>query len=340
MESWCTLAEGARGVCGVRFSRQGQLRVPHGYVARRYVRAIETNTIFNVAPGTRALSFGMYGCDLRCPYCHNHRISQALRDGSAAETPTPISAAALVAEARAAECSAVCAAYNEPLISAEWVREVFEAAKQHGLLTALISDGNATAETLRWLRPATDVLRIDLKADSDARYRALGGRLQPVLDAIELGRMLGYWVEVVTLVVPGLTQDQKQIARIGAMLREIDPALPWHLNGFVARYRLQSSPPASAVFMMVAAAAAYSAGTHYVYVGNVPHLTELNHTRCPKCRDVVVRRRNFEMLESSLNRAHCPACDEKLPGIWSRSDAFSPARPGLPATHGTGAARR
>ena len=104
------------------------MRVPFGYVARRYVRAVETNTIFHLLPGARALTFGMYGCDLRCPYCHNHQLSQALRDdqGDRVEQPSAIDAEALVAEAVGAGCRVLCAAYNEPMISAEWARAVFE----------------------------------------------------------------------------------------------------------------------------------------------------------------------------------------------------------------------
>src|SRR3954467_12188803 len=86
----CVIAAGASGACGVRVNRGGTLQVPFGYVSRRYVRNVETNTIFHLLPGTRALTFGMYGCDLRCPYCHNHRISQALRDGHDTEAPTVI----------------------------------------------------------------------------------------------------------------------------------------------------------------------------------------------------------------------------------------------------------
>lgn len=312
----CVIGEGSAGACGVRRNVGGTLRVPHGYVARRYVRAVETNTIFHLLPGARALTFGMYGCDLRCPYCHNHRLSQALRDGGSEESPTPINAEALVTEALQAGCRVLCAAYNEPLISAEWVKSVFGVARAHGLRTALVSDGHSTPEALRYLRDVTDVFRVDLKAHTEAAYKLLGGRLQPVLDSIVLARELGYWVEVVTLVVPGLNQERRAITELGARVREISPDLPWHLNGFVPRYRLAEREPASASFLLTLAGAAYVAGSRFVYVGNALACRELAHTRCPGCHTVLVRRADYAATHVALQGGACRTCSQPIPGLW------------------------
>jgi pyruvate formate lyase activating enzyme len=313
----CVIAEGSVGACGVRVNRDGVLRVPHGYVARRYVRAVETNTIFHLLPGARALTFGMYGCDLRCPYCHNHRLSQALRDATDDEEPTLASAEALVADAVSAGASVVCAAYNEPMISAEWVRAIFRAARARGLRTAVVSDGHSTPEALRYLKPHTDVFRVDLKAHSEAAYKKLGGRLQPVLDSIALARELGYWVEVVTLVVPGINQEHRAIDELGGRLREISPNIPWHLNGFVPRYRMSQAAPANPLFLMMAAGAAYLAGSRFVYVGNSALCRELAHTRCPECHTILIQRHDYATTSSTLRNGSCPACTARLPGVWS-----------------------
>ena len=321
----CVIAPGGRGACGVRTNRDGELFAPFGYVARRYVRAVETNTVFHVAPGAQALTFGMYGCDLRCPYCHNHQLSQALRDGSTEEHPTAMDADALVGEALAAGCSVLCAAYNEPLVSAEWTRAVFERARRRGLLTVLVSDGHSTSEALTYMRPVTDVFRVDLKAHSEDAYKRLGGRLAPVLRSIALARDLGYWVEVVTLVVPGLNQEASAVASIGDALRAIDPAIPWHLNAFVPKYRLRQVPPADPLFLMLAAGAAYAAGSRFVYVGNTRACAELAHTHCPECHTVVIRRLDYATLENRLKAGHCPACGYELPGLWTGPHAQSAA---------------
>ncbi|HLM74132.1 MAG TPA: radical SAM protein, partial [Polyangiaceae bacterium] len=226
----CLVAAGRVGACGVRFEQGGELRVPFGYIARRYVRSVETNTIFHVRPGAKSLTFGMFGCDLRCPYCQNWKVSQALREAGQDGEPIDISAAELVEGAVAEGCEVVASAYNEPMITAEWARAVFEEARRRGLVTALISDGNSTPEALAYMRGAADVFRVDLKGYTADQYRALGGRLEPVLASIKEAHRLGYWVEVVTLVVPGWNDDPAGIRALGAEIAAIDRNSPWHLN--------------------------------------------------------------------------------------------------------------
>ncbi|HEU4536603.1 MAG TPA: radical SAM protein, partial [Polyangiaceae bacterium] len=314
----CVLgAEGRVGACGVRFVREGRLRAPFGYVARRYVRPVETNTMYHVRPGAKALTFGMFGCDLRCGYCHNARLSQALRDGVELDAPIDLSAAALVAEAVAAGAEVLCAAYNEPMIAVEWVRAVFAEAKAAGLVTGVVSDGHTTAEALAYLRPVADVFRVDLKGANAAQYRALGGRREPVLEAIAEAKRLGYWVEVVTLVVPGFNDDPAGLRDVADELAAIDPAMPWHLNAFFPRYKLAATPRTDALTLCSAAGSAYARGLSFVYAGNLAaELGELCHTRCPGCHEVVVERSNYQTLANRVVDGRCPACSAALPGLW------------------------
>jgi pyruvate formate lyase activating enzyme len=310
----CALAEGKRGICGVRRHEGGELRVPWGYIARKYVRAVETNTIFHVRPGEKALTFGLFGCDLRCPYCHNAKLSQALRD-DVEGTPLDTTPEALTDEAVSAGARVICAAYNEPMISAEWVRRIFECARGAGLVTALISDGNSTPEALAYLRPVTDVFRVDLKGYSQEQYRKLGGRLEPVLDSIRESKRLGYWVEVVTLVVPGLNDEERGLRELGDELRRIDPEMPWHLNAFVPRYRLATTPSPNPHFLASVAGSAYARGTRYVYVGNAPGMAALAHTRCPDCQRTLIEREDYRVTAMSVRGGGCPDCGTTLPGL-------------------------
>jgi pyruvate formate lyase activating enzyme len=318
----CVVAEGRAGACGVRFERRGELRVPFGYVARHYVRSVETNTIFHVRPGAKSLTFGMFGCDLRCPYCQNWKVSQALREPGLTGEPIDISAAELVRQAASAGCEVIASAYNEPMITAEWARAVFTEAKAQGLATALISDGNTTPEALAYMRPSADVFRVDLKGYSAEQYRALGGRLEPVLSGIREARRLGYWVEVVTLVVPGFNDDPAGLRKLGDELASIDPDIPWHINAFYPRYRMSDRPATDPAFLVNIAGTAYARGMRYVYVSNMAdRLRELSHTRCPACHEVVVRRFNYATEEVRLREGACPACSSPVPGLWSAADA-------------------
>lgn len=314
----CVLEEGRTGACGVRTHRDGELRVPFGYVARKYVRAVETNTVYHVRPGAKALTFGMFGCDLRCPYCHNHKVSQALREEVDAGPPIDVTAEALVDEAVAGGCEVVCSAYNEPMITAEWAHAVFAAAKRRGLVTVVVTDGHSTPEALAYLRPVTDVFRVDLKGATAEQYKTLGGRLDPVLESIAGARRLGYWVEVVTLVVPGFNDDPRELATTASRLHEIDPAIPWHLDAFVPRYKLGNLPSPSPLGLAMAAAAAYARGLRYVYVGNVGDaLPDLSSTRCPSCSTTLIERRDWACTRNAAPTGACPGCGARLDGLFA-----------------------
>jgi pyruvate formate lyase activating enzyme len=334
----CELRDGQRGICGVRFRDGATLRVPFGYVARTYVRAVETNTIFHVHPGARALTFGMFGCDLACGYCHNARVSQALRVDVPAsgarppEHPTAIDARSLAARARDEGCRVLCSAYNEPMISAEWAFAVFGEAKALGLTTALVSDGHTTPEALGLLRPVADVFRVDLKAATEEQYRTLGGSLGPVLAGIRLARELGYWVEVVSLVVPGFNDDARSLRTMARAIAAIDPDIPWHVNGFKPRFRMRDRPPTGAGDLVSAAGSGYAAGLRYVYVSNVIGAEELGKTRCPRCEHVLVERVDFEVRASALAPGGtCPKCAAQIPGV------FADAPPSLGSSDALGA---
>jgi pyruvate formate lyase activating enzyme len=313
----CNLRPGARGICGVRFNADGKLKVPFGYVAAKRIRPVETNTIYHVRPGSRALTFGMLGCDLRCPYCHNWRLSQAVRDRLDAPNIEVVTPSSLIDEAVRAGCQVVCSAYNEPMITAEWAYAIFAEARRRQMVTALISDANTTAEALAFLRPVTDVFRADLKGYDDAQFQALGGRPEAPLAAIEEAKRLGYWVEVVTLLVPGFNDDPQGLRALAKRLEAIDPEMPWHLNGFVPRYRMADRPAAGLDLLMNAAGIGYGRGLRHVYVGNVAdRLTELSHTRCPSCLHVLVRRCNYATVEMSITGSNCSSCGRVVPGLW------------------------
>ena len=174
---------GRRGICKVRFNKEGTLYTPAGYVAALQCDPTEKKPFFHCLPGSDTLTFGMLGCDFHCGYCQNWLTSQALRDDAAGVMPSDVTPDALVALARRQGARMVGSSYNEPLITAEWAVDVFKAARPAGLKTAFISNGNATPEVLDYIRPWTDCYKIDLKAMDDKRYRELGGVLQHVVDA-------------------------------------------------------------------------------------------------------------------------------------------------------------
>ena len=149
----CLIAPGRRGVCRVRFNRDGQLRVPFGYVAGLQSDPVEKKPFFHVYPGADALTFGMMGCDFHCAYCQNWITSQALRDDASRAPIQALTPEQLVAAGRRLGSRLVVSSYNEPLITAEWAVAIFQQARAAGLACAFVSNGNATPEAMDLLCP-------------------------------------------------------------------------------------------------------------------------------------------------------------------------------------------
>jgi len=205
----CRIASGKRGLCRVRFNRNNQLRVPFGYVSGLQCDPIEKKPFFHVLPGSLALTFGMLGCNFHCSFCQNWITSQTLRDAESRAPIQPISSDDIVREGRRRGAQVVVSSYNEPLITAEWAKAVFESARAAGLRCAIVSNGYASPEVLDYLRPVLAAVKIDLKTFNDSNYRALGGTLKQVTDTIRRVHALGLWLEVVTLLIPGFNDGSE-----------------------------------------------------------------------------------------------------------------------------------
>jgi pyruvate formate lyase activating enzyme len=314
----CLVRPGRRGICRVRFNEGGTLMVPHGYVAALQSDPIEKKPFFHVLPGSDCLTFGMLGCDFHCGYCQNWLTSQALRDPSAGVAPTAVTADALVELALARGARSVGSSYNEPLITAEWSAEVFRRAKAAGLRTGFISNGNATAEVLDFIRPFTDCYKIDLKAMQGPAYRQLGGVLEHVLDALRMVHERGFWLEVVTLVIPGFNDDEADLRRMADTLATISPAIPWHVTAFHQDYRMTDPRDTTAEDLVGACEIGRAAGLHFVYAGNLPgRVGPWENTWCPGCGELLVERTGFRILRQRIGAdGTCPACRAAIPGIW------------------------
>jgi pyruvate formate lyase activating enzyme len=224
----------------------------------------------------------------------------------------------LVAMALRQGASSLVSTYNEPLITSEWAVAVFREAKAAGLATGFVSNGNATPEVLEYLRPWLDLYKIDLKSFDDRRYHELGGRIGPILDSIRRVHELGFWLEVVTLVVPGFNDSDAELRAIAEFLAGISRDIPWHVTAFHQDYKMiapEDTPPET---LIRAARIGRAAGLHYVYAGNSPGQTgDLENTVCPGCGATVIERYGFRVLRDRLSATgHCPDCGTPLPGFW------------------------
>jgi pyruvate formate lyase activating enzyme len=271
------------------------------------------------------MSFGMLGCDLHCNYCQNWITSQTGRDPGAIAPVRVVSPAEIVRLAIRSGARAVISTYNEPLITAEWAVAMFKAARVAGLMTGVVSNGNATAEVLRYLRPWTDLYKVDLKCFDDRQYRALGGRLKPVLDSIRSIHDMGFWLEVVTLVGPGFNDSDTELGNIAGFLADVSADVPWHVTAFHADYKLTDCEATPAETLRRAAALGRAAGVRDVFAGNNSGLNYLENNACSKCGELLVVRSGFRVLSSHVTEGGtCPRCGENVAGRW-----FTPAAAGV-----------
>jgi len=245
----CVTAPGGAGRCAVRFNDGGKLRVPRGYVSGLAPDPIEKKPFFHALPGARTLSFGMFGCNFRCSFCQNWSIS----DARTAEWTGALRVGAdrLAAEAVSSGAGVVVSTYNEPLITAEWAAEVFDEAKRRGLRTAFVSNGYATPEAAAFLKPRLDFWKADLKSFDDANYRKVcGAELGKVLDGIRLIKAAGFWLEIVTLLVPGFNDSDAEVSAMAGFIAGLSPDIPWHLTAFHPDHLMTDVPaaPASALY--------------------------------------------------------------------------------------------
>lgn len=314
----CRVLSDRHGVCHVRFNRGGELRVPHGYVSSLAIDPVEKKPFYHAYPGAEALSFGMLGCSFHCPFCQNWVTSQTLRDTQAIAEPHFVTAEHIVELAVEHGCPMLTSTYNEPLITTEWAVEIFKLGKQQGLVGSYVSNGNATPEVLEFIRPYVRCMNVDLKAFRDKTYRKLGGALENVVNTIRLLKQLDFWVEVITLIVPGMNDSDEELTETADFLVELSPDIPWHVTAFHPMYKMSEPPRTSVDTLRRAYEIGQRAGLHFVYAGNLPGAVgECENTYCPQCHAELIVRRGFYVSRNAMNGSCCPSCGTTIAGVWA-----------------------
>lgn len=317
----CLIKPGKRGVCKMRFNHGGTLMVPWGYVAAANVDPIEKKPFMHFLPGADVLTFGMLGCNFHCDFCQNWVSSQALRDPASESSGAHIqktSPQELVEYAIRSGAQIIASSYNEPLITSEWAIAIFKLAKEQNLRTVYVSNGFATAEVLKALRPVLDGYKIDLKCMTDEKYRSVGGRLEVVLDTIRMAYELGLWVEVVTLIIPGFNDGNDELWESARYLVSVSADIPWHVTSFYPTYKHLEGERTSAETLQRAAEIGQEAGLRFVYAGNLPgRVGSLEDTHCPICQRRLIQRLGYAVRENRVTlEGACPNCGEKIAGVW------------------------
>lgn len=311
----CKIPSGKRGLCRVRENRGGTLQaLNHGLLLAASLDPIEKKPLHHVLPGSGSFSIAAAGCNFRCRFCQNADISQVAEGEAVAGVAT--SAGKVVESARAAGARSIAYTYTEPTVYWETVEEVSTLARAAGLKNVWVSNGFLSPELCEVAGPLMDAANIDLKSFSDRFYREeCGGRLEPVLETIRTLRGLGVWLEVTTLLIPGLNTDGGELRELTAFLSSVDPEMPWHVSRFFPRHRRTELPPTSLTDIRAALAIGRQAGLLHVYSGNTGPDDEAD-TRCPGCGELLVRRHGYDAMVVGLEHGACRKCRRPLAGIW------------------------
>lgn len=310
----CLISSGMAGVCGVRRNESGTLiAATYGRVSSIAADPVEKKPVYHYHPGTSVLSLGSVGCSMRCGHCQNWSISRA--DPRDSTELHDLDAAAVVEFARRYRCPGVAFTYNEPVIWAEYVRDVARACKEEGLFTIMVTNGYITTTGLDYLGPHIDVWRVDVKGATDATYRSLCHvqSVEPVLRAAERARhQWAMHVEVVTNIVPTVNDSEGELRSIAEWVaRSLGPDTPWHVTRFFPYLdysHLQATPPET---LARAREIGIEAGLHFVYVGN-HHQEGADDTTCPSCGAVAVRRSGYTILMKETCDGKCIHCGVAL----------------------------
>ena len=271
----CRIEEGKLGFCGGRICRDGRVEAyNYGKITSLALDPIEKKPLSRFFPGSRILSVGSFGCNLRCSFCQNHEISwseQAKRFARSAERLSPEDLAELALETRPRGNIGIAFTYNEPLIGYEFVRDTARLANANGLKNVMVTNGTAELTVLEELAPYIDAMNIDLKGFGDRYYgKVLGGDLRQVLTFIEAA-VKSCHVELTTLIVPGENdseEEMRELSRWVSRLRNPDgEEIPLHISRFFPRFHMRDRD-ATEVRTVYRLAETARESLKYVYTGN------------------------------------------------------------------------
>jgi pyruvate formate lyase activating enzyme len=319
-EHFCAVKPGEAGKCGVRRNVDGTLYlVVYGEAIAVHVDPVEKKPLFHFKPGSNILSIGTFGCNFRCPFCQNWQMSQARDfDDHRDYLGQPATPRLLVDTCLKNNIPMIAYTYNEPTVFFEYTYNTAKLAHEQGIKNVYVSNGYMSQAALDMIEPYLDGINVDLKAFTEAFYREqCQARLEPVKRNIaHMARETDIWVEVTTLLIPGLNDSDEELRAMAAWLVEVDLEMPWHVSAFHPDYEMTDRPRTSQRALAHAYEIGKEAGLHYVYVGNVMD-ADRESTYCPQCGKKLIQRQWYNVGELWRERGICPECGRAIAGVWS-----------------------
>lgn len=312
---FCVIPEGKKGICKERQNIGGVLySLNYGRLIAAHVDPIEKKPLYHFLPGSPSFSIASPGCNFRCAWCQNWDISQA-NDRNDPSRLKYISPEDVFKQVLRSKSMSIAYTYTEPTVFFEYTLELSKLAREAGIKNVYVSNGFMSARMLDLYLPWLDAANIDIKAFDDAVYRKYSGaRLQAVLDNCKRLKEAGVWLEVTTLLVPGVNDDDKQIQGLANFIVEqLGEETPWHLSRYFPQPQFSQIEATPIKTVHHAMAIGKAAGLKYIYAGNMSGGAD---TYCPSCEAALVLRDRIFLQENHLVNSSCPHCGNKIAGIW------------------------
>jgi len=270
----CRLRPGQTGFCRARgvslhpcTGEETVVSLNYGRLTSIALDPIEKKPLYRFHPGSKILSVGSFGCNLRCPWCQNHDISMAGADGAETRYVGPEALADLAERYAAQGNIGVAFTYNEPLISFEYVRDASRVLKARELKTVLVTNGCTNPEYFGELLPLIDAMNIDLKSIIPEFYAGIGGDLDAVQENIQQAAARCH-VELTCLLIDGENDSVDEMERMADFIASVSPDIPFHISRFFPRHRMTDREPTRMETMRKFEEIARRKLKH-VYLGNV-----------------------------------------------------------------------
>lgn len=314
----CIIEDGKRGICGVRENREGVLNtLVYGKLIARHIDPIEKKPFFHFLPGSLSYSIATAGCNFKCLFCQNADISQMPSNYNGLIIGDRFAPEDVVSAAVKGKCRSISYTYTEPTVFFEFARDTAILAQKKGLKNIFVTNGYMSREALDMMRPFLDAANVDLKAYNKDFYRKMcGAKLENVKETLVDMKSSGIFVEVTTLLIPGLNDDKKEIEELAMFITDsLGPETPWHISRFHPTYKLEDRPSTPLETLVSARKTGMKCGLKYVYTGNVPG-EEGESTFCYNCGKMLIERIGFYVKKNAVENGTCPHCRAHIDGVW------------------------
>jgi pyruvate formate lyase activating enzyme len=313
----CVIKNGRLGICGVRENQEGVLKtLVYGKLVARHIDPIEKKPLFHFFPGSLSYSIATVGCNFKCKFCQNADIAQMPSNHDGMIMGDYFTPEDIVNAAEKGNCKSIAYTYTEPTVYFEFAYDTAKIAHEKGIKNVFVTNGYMTSEALEMISPYLDAANVDLKAFNEKFYKEISkAKLKHVKETLKLMNSRGIFVEVTTLLIPGLNDDKHELKMLAEFIADsLGSETPWHISRFYPTYKLLDRPSTPLETLIMAREIGIKSGLKYVYTGNVPGENG-EKTFCYKCNNILIDRWGFYVRKNLIENSKCPHCGAHVDGV-------------------------